>query len=42
MQMFGVGQASVAQIVEGLFHRVKGVALAGEDAELDNLVELLG
>ena len=38
MQMFGLCQLSISQIVKGLFHRIKRIALTGKNSELDNFM----
>ena len=42
MQVFAAGQGTVAQFVQGAFHRVERIALAGKDAEFHQLVPRFG
>ena len=39
--MFGLGQLLATEIMKRLLHRVEGVARTGEDAELDQVMEVL-
>ncbi len=41
VEMLGVREAAVAEPLEGLFHRIEGIALARENREFDELVERL-
>ena len=41
VEMLRAGQPARAEIVKGLLHRIEGIALAGEDAELDQFVNAL-
>ena len=40
VNMFGVGQKLIAQLVDRFLHRIERIALAGQNAELDQLVKL--
>jgi hypothetical protein len=42
VDVFGPGQVAVAEPVDRLFHRVEGLARAGQDAELHQLVNRVG
>ena len=42
MQMFGLGQMLATEIMKRLLHRVERVRRTGENAELDQVMELLG
>ncbi len=42
VQVFGVGQEALAELMEGLFHRVEGIDHAGQDRHFHQGVEGLG
>ncbi|OPZ95356.1 MAG: hypothetical protein BWY71_02262 [Planctomycetes bacterium ADurb.Bin412] len=41
MEMFGLGQLQNTQLAQGLFHGIKGVFFAGQNAKLNQSVKIL-